>query len=294
MLKTKLSAMIAGALLSCSALAQTTLLSGYDVDVSDQDVKFFIEQAIPEDQRAGVLANTQTLKDIAKSILVTRAMAKFSTQVESVDGTRTEWVGRFQTDNQLKDSLLAFETEKALADVNWGKMAEDIYNKDTSAFTTPSKNSASHILFMNKTRSDDEALVLAKKTRERVLAGEDFATLARELSDDPSAKLNGGSLGLFGPGKMVPAFEQAVNKMSEKDELSEPIKTQFGYHIIQFDSRIKGRVQPLAEVRPLILPELKQRLATQFKADRMKALSEDSSIVVNEDAFSKFKTNPVK
>lgn len=294
MLKSKLSAMITGALLSCNALAQSTLLSGFGVDVSDQDVKFFIEQAIPEDQRAGVLSNTQTLKGIAKSILVTRAMATFSAKVEKVDGARAEWVGRYQIDNQLKDSLLAFETEKALADVNWEQMAEDIYNKDKSAFMTPAQNSAAHILFMNKTRTDDEALALAKKTRGRVLAGEDFATLARELSDDPSAKRNGGSLGLFGPGKMVPRFEQAVNLMSEKGELSEPIKTQFGYHIIQFDRRINGRLRSLAEVKPLILPELKQRLATQFKTNRIKALSEDISIVVNEDAFSIFKTNPVK
>lgn len=289
MLKTKLGAVVLGALMSCSALAQTTLLSGYGVDINDNDVRLFIEQAIPEDQHAAILTDENTLKEIAKSILVTRAMAKFSKEVKEIENARTEWVGRYQTDNQLKDSLLTFETKEALADVNWGKLAEDVYNKDNASFTTPAKNSASHILFMTKTRSDEEALALAHKARERALAGEDFATLALELSEDPSAKLNSGSLGLFGPGKMVQAFEAAVNLMSKKGELSEPIKTPYGYHVIQFDKRIEGRLQSLDEVKPLILTELKQRLASKFKTDRIKALGDDKNLTVNDAGFSKFK-----
>lgn len=79
-------------------------------------------------------------------------------------------------------------------------------------------------------------LVKDKKTAEEVKAkldkGEDFAELAKEYSTDTGSAANGGDVGWFGTGEMVPEFEKAALKM-KKDEISEPIKSEYGYHIIQ-------------------------------------------------------------
>ena len=81
-------------------------------------------------------------------------------------------------------------------------------------------------------RTDAEARALAEELRQRLLAGEDFATLAREYSDDTGSGAEGGDLGWFGRGAMVPSFEEAAFSL-EIGEISQPIKSQFGYHIIE-------------------------------------------------------------
>ena len=73
----------------------------------------------------------------------------------------------------------------------------------------------------------------AKKARERVTTGgEDFGTVAKELSTDPSAQQNSGDLGFNPPGQLVPQFEQAASTLKD-GEVSQPVQTQFGWHIIK-------------------------------------------------------------
>ncbi|MBX3013985.1 MAG: peptidylprolyl isomerase [Caldilineaceae bacterium] len=81
-------------------------------------------------------------------------------------------------------------------------------------------------------RTDAEALALAEAIRQRILAGEDFATLAREYSDDTGSGAAGGDLGWFGKGAMVAPFDEVAFSLPI-GEISEPVKTDFGYHIIE-------------------------------------------------------------
>jgi peptidyl-prolyl cis-trans isomerase SurA len=94
-----------------------------------------------------------------------------------------------------------------------------------------------HILMKTNELADD-ATVRQKLTelRARLLKGEDFAGLAHSSSEDPGSAAEGGDLGWTGPGSFVPAFEQVVAGLKEK-EISEPFKTQFGWHIVQLLGR---------------------------------------------------------
>ncbi|MEZ4734304.1 MAG: peptidylprolyl isomerase [Caldilineaceae bacterium] len=89
-------------------------------------------------------------------------------------------------------------------------------------------------------RTDAEARALAEELRQRILAGEDFATLAQQYSDDTGSGAEGGDLGWFGAGRMVAPFEEAAFSL-EVDEISEPIKTEFGYHIIEVLEKDEAR-----------------------------------------------------
>ncbi len=89
------------------------------------------------------------------------------------------------------------------------------------------------------TRSREEALALAGELAQRARAGEDFAELARTHSDGPTAQ-NGGNIGLFPVAQMIPAFSAACAKL-EIDEVSEPVETEFGFHVIRRNPLIAAR-----------------------------------------------------
>jgi len=103
-----------------------------------------------------------------------------------------------------------------------------------------------------KDLSDAEALARAQEIRKRLLAGEDFATVAAAESDDNSAA-NGGDLGFFGRGQMVPSFEEVAFSLTP-GKLSEPLKTQFGYHIIRVEA---VQYKNFEDVRPAIEARLR-------------------------------------
>jgi peptidyl-prolyl cis-trans isomerase C len=118
-----------------------------------------------------------------------------------------------------------------------------------------------------KELTDEEALAKANELHKRILAGEDFATLAKTESDDTSSS-NGGSLGSFSRGHMVPSFEQAAFKL-KPGEVSEPVKSQFGYHIIKVEAH---STKTFDEVRAQIesLPPLVQAKVAKALDDMTK------------------------
>jgi peptidyl-prolyl cis-trans isomerase C len=117
-----------------------------------------------------------------------------------------------------------------------------------------------------KELSDDEALAKAQELRKKILGGADFAQLAKAESDDVGSGANGGELGFFGHGQMVGPFDDMAFKLKVGD-VSEPVKTPFGYHVIQVQAR-EGR--NLDEVRPEIEKRLRPQQAEQYLTDLRK------------------------
>ncbi len=92
---------------------------------------------------------------------------------------------------------------------------------------------ARHILLTTNEILDDSAAEgQLKAIRERILGGEDFAAVAKAVSEDPQSAVEGGDLGWAGPGNFVPIFEEQLNKL-QPNEISPPFRTQFGWHIVQ-------------------------------------------------------------
>jgi parvulin-like peptidyl-prolyl isomerase len=106
-------------------------------------------------------------------------------------------------------------------------------------------------------RSDAEALAKAKEVQAAIAKGGDFAEIAKKDSDDSGSGVNGGSLGAFGHGQMVKPFEDVAFSL-KVGETSAPVKTQFGYHIIQVQAHTN---KTLDEARPEIEAKLRPELA---------------------------------
>jgi peptidyl-prolyl cis-trans isomerase D len=139
------------------------------------------------------------------------------------------------------------------------------YNANLQTYSTPEQVRASHILF--KTEGKDDAAV--KKTAEGVLArakaGEDFAALAKKYSEDDANKDKGGDLDYFGRGTMAKEFEDAAFALAP-GQISDLVKTQFGYHIIKVTDKKAASTRTLDQVRPMIAEQIKQEKAEQQAA----------------------------
>lgn len=123
-----------------------------------------------------------------------------------------------------------------------------VYDEQKDQYASPERRKISHILFAVNDKTDDKAaLEKALKARQE-LAGKDFAALAAEVSDDKLTAKNGGDLGLFTAGVMEKPFEEAVSKL-KLNEVSEPVRTSFGYHLIKVTELAPGSVKPFEDVR---------------------------------------------
>jgi parvulin-like peptidyl-prolyl isomerase len=113
--------------------------------------------------------------------------------------------------------------------------------------------------------SEEQALAKAKAIRERLVKGEDFAAVAKAESDDAGSGAAGGDLGPFGRGHMVPSFDQAVFTLPI-GEISQPVKSQFGWHLIQVQERTtKTYAELKAEIDKRLQTETAEKAMAEFK-----------------------------
>jgi len=128
-----------------------------------------------------------------------------------------------------------------------------------------------------KELTDEEALAKAKDIREKLVKGGNWDEIAKADSDDSTNASKGGDLGTFGHGRMAAPFEQAAFTLPI-GQISEPVKTQFGYHIIKVESREE---RPFVEVRP----EIERKLDSDMVKKAMEDLKASTKVVENPDYF---------
>lgn len=159
--------------------------------------------------------------------------------------------------------------------------AREFYEDNPEFFETPDQVRASHILILTQGASDDERAE-ARETIETVLseleAGESFEALAREYSQDGTAE-QGGDLGFFGQGQMVPEFEQAAFDL-EVGETSGIVETQFGYHIVRVTDRMEAGTQSFDDVRAQIEQFLGQEQQQNAFDSYIERLREEADVEV--------------
>jgi len=142
------------------------------------------------------------------------------------------------------------------------------YQQNLSQYQTPAQVRASHILFKLEGKDEKVVQALAEDVLKKATApSADFAALAKQYSEDDSNNQNGGDLDYFGRGRMVAEFEQAAFGM-KAGEISNLVKTAFGFHIIKVVDNKSDQTRPLAEVRTELEDQLKWQKA-QAEAERL-------------------------
>jgi peptidyl-prolyl cis-trans isomerase C len=220
-------------------------------------------------------------RDFAKNLVELQVLADQAVKLGLDKQPATQLQIEFQRDNMLAQAMfLTLQQTSTVSDADV-QAYYDAHKADYEVLT------ARHILIRVKggpmpavpgkpELSDEEAKAKAESIRKRIIGGEDFAKIAKEESDDTSSGEKGGDLGEFKSGMMVPPFEAAAFALKPGD-ISEPVQTPFGYHIIQVQTHT---VKSLADVKAEILAKLKPNVARQAVAE----LTDKTRVDIN-DAF---------
>jgi peptidyl-prolyl cis-trans isomerase C len=170
---------------------------------------------------------------------------------------------------------------------------ENYYKGHKDEFTNPESVKARHILLKVPEGADEkawkEAGSKAKDIKKKLKDGEDFAELAKKYSDDPGSKNKGGDLGFFTRGRMVPEFESAAFSL-KPGELSDPVKTEFGYHIIEVKEKRAASTKTLQEVQAQIRQTLQREKQQQLQDELIKKLKAKYPVKINKDLLTEDKS----
>jgi peptidyl-prolyl cis-trans isomerase C len=217
------------------------VINGKEITVGEFDLRW---SQMPESARKSYDSPEGRKKFLEE--LITRELLLQEARKRGLDRDRTlvERVERFK-ERSILDNLMKEEVD-ARVTVTQDEI-KAFYTVHADTFTAPRESRVSHILV--KTEAD--ALDLKKRLNE----GEDFAGLAKKVSLDLATRYKGGDLGVIKPGQMVPQFEQAVRNLKVGD-ISPPVATPFGYHLIKLNERTAGTVQSFDETKDLVRDQL--------------------------------------
>ncbi|HEY7188925.1 MAG TPA: peptidyl-prolyl cis-trans isomerase [Vicinamibacterales bacterium] len=208
----------------------------------------------------------------------------------------------YRVGEQRKIKYLLLDREQARLKVTVPpNQVQQFYNDNIQQYQTPEQVRASHILFETAGKDDAEVKKRAEDVLKQAKGGADFAELAKKYSEDKGSKVNGGDLDYFGRGRMVKEFEDAAFSMMP-GQISDLVKSQFGYHIIKVVDKKAPATRTLDEVRPQIQQQLALEIADQRITDQARNLEKqlkrpddfasDAGVVVQESGFFQ-KNDPV-
>ncbi len=207
-----------------------------------------------------------------------KLISQFPSQ-EQFESTLKEMGDSVETvKERLKDDIILksyiegeFYSKISIADED----VSGFYKQNEEKFVSPKQVKASHILV----KEEDKIKEINKKLK----SGESFEEIAKENSECPSGQ-NGGDLGFFGKGKMVPEFETAAFALG-LNEVSEPFKTDFGFHIVKVTEKTDGGKQTLPEVTDGIRRHLEQVQAQEIISKKVGELRAGSTVEIESESL---------
>jgi len=271
MLKITKTSLIALSLIASSALASDILVTVNGKNITKQDAEIFVNASSPQ-------AHFSTLDKTQQDMIVDRLVEKtLFTELASKEGIDKK--PEFQKNmKKIREELLVNMWMKEQMDnaVVSDSEAKTFYEKNADKFKQKDSVHARHILV--KDEKDAKALIEQMKDLKDDALKAKFIELAKSKSTGPSGP-KGGDLGSFTKGQMVPEFSKAVWALNVGDITKEPVKTQFGYHIIYLEEKKPASSIPYEQVKDKIVASLKQKQFATKVAEVAKELKSKATIV---------------
>ncbi len=254
-------------------------------------------QRLPPANRAGFGSDPKRVISLLNNMLVGKTMAAEA---------RKEGLDR----DPLVQRRMALEADKVLVEAEVQRIearagaefdakverylpkARERYLVDKDKFVVPEEIEASHILFRTDARSEAAALVLAQQAEKKLMAGAEFAAIARESSEDQATKSGGGRLGWFAAKQMDPEFAKAAFALNNVGNISQPVLSRYGYHVIRLEGRRPQRQKTFDEVKDQLVADLRQSYISEQRALRIAAIRNDAALKINQLAIDSLIVQP--
>ena len=261
-------------LLLASVANAGVLIESEGVVVTEADFNKYVKHNLPEDQRAKYLSKKENVERTIENLMLLKFAATKAKQNGSLDQADLAWRTDYYRDGLLmNEDIKAFIAENVKEDAIL-KAAKEEYSANLDEHRTKQKVSVSHILIKSESEFGSVE-AKAKEILSKVKRGEDFTKLAVEYSEDPSVARNSGNLGYFGKGAMVKEFEDAAFALKSEGDVSELVKTQFGYHILKLNGMQPERQLGFEEVQDKLTNAIRSKLQTQYRNEYIENLKSE-------------------
>ena len=227
---------------------------------------------VPRTVAERLLRITEQSREVSRAVL---SADKFVSQVKLEEDAAKKYYDshqdEFRTPEQVRIEYVTLSMDAFVPNVTLDEASvKKFYEANQRQFGTGETRQASHILIAVDKSAGEDAKKKARAEAERIYDEVKknpaaFAELARKYSQDPGSAVKGGELGTFGRGSMVKAFDDAVFTM-KPGEISPPVETEYGYHIIRVTAVNPAQMKSFEEVRPSIEKELRKQQALQLYA----------------------------
>ncbi len=258
------------------------VLQAPSVTVTEDDIKRYINENIPLENRMEILQKPSIYKDMAETLFILRSLAAEAEDQPGFDQVQSRWVAEIAYQRRAIAEYRALYVQALFADTDWAALAREAYLNEPEKFNAEEQVRVSHILFRIAEKPEEEVRARAEEVRQRLLDGEDFVELAKAASEDPTVSRNGGDMGYFGKGAMVPEFESAAFAMSTPGEISELVKSPFGIHIIRYDDRRGGGKKSFEAVEQELIEEIQTSMSATAWQDKIIRLRSSPEIEIDE------------
>lgn len=261
-----------------AVLAETGSVKVTTVDVQGDALR------MPVETRKINLSKPENILQLTNNLVIRRALAAKAETEGVAKDPAVQAALRIAHDRVLSEALFARmdAANKPKPEVVEG-LASATYKSNPTRFAMQAETKARHILIKTDT---PDAKAKAQAILAQLKAGADFATVAREKSEDPGSATAGGDLGSFAAGTMVPAFEAALAKLEKPGDLSDLVETQFGYHIIKLEGRRPAGIRPYDEVKEVLRRDTEIKILNDARLAEVQKIQD--SVKMNKDAISAF------
>jgi peptidyl-prolyl cis-trans isomerase C len=245
---------------------------------------------LPEDTRGGFSNQQKRIIQLLSRLLRDKTLAAMARaekldQDPEVKAQLAAEIDRFHTLLYMakidRDAAEAFAKKEA----DYAARAQEIYLTNRKNFELPERVEAAHILFDLKQHSKEEGLKLAQDLRAKIVAGEDFGKAAERFSEDKGSASRMGELGWFSRGEVVPEFSEAAFALKKVGDVSEPVLTDFGWHLILLKGKKDAGLMPFDEAKPNIINEQRQKFIEEYRNKELAKINDDPKAVLNEAAI---------
>lgn len=274
-----LPALVAGLALAAPLAADAPLIEDKGVVVTATDFEAALAR-VPEEKRPEVRASHGHIMTLLDTTYLARQVAARA-RAQGMDKDPVVQKRLEQAQDTVLAEIYMQNLEKTAALPDLEQRARELYRAEPEKYRVDEHIYIQHILVGLNGRTREMALERARELRKELDAGkEDFLAMAKRVSDDPDKRRNNGDLGFYGVKNLEAPLVEASRTM-KKNEISQPIETRHGYHIIRFIDRKPAETIPFEAARKRIIAAEREKLMKEKRDAVLKEIRDSSTVLVH-------------